>query len=407
MPANVLRRLRMPGGKVVTLAALAAAALLAGRQVDTFAAGDECVAVGAWAVPKAGGVQKADGTALIRDAAKGQVALLGELHDNAEHHRWQLQTLAALHAQRPDMVIALEMFPRRVQPALDRWVAGELSEAEFLKAADWREVWRFDPGLYMPIFHFARMNRIPMVAANVERSLTREVSQKGYDAVPPEKREGVTRPAPASDAYVSFLLSSFGDHETDAKKNGRKPDRNDPEFRRFLESQQVWDRALAQKIAESLAKRPGALVVGVMGSGHVVNGFGVPHQLRDLGVRQIATFVPVDKSAECKEMAAGFADAVFGVAAPAALASQRPRLGVWLEPAEGGVRIRQVEKDSIAEKTGLRDGDVLVEIAGTMPKALTDVAEVVQRQAPGTWLPLKVKRQSESLEVVAKFPPAP
>jgi len=28
----------------------------------------------------------------------------------------------------------------------------------------------------------------------------------------------------------------------------------------------------------------------------------------------------------------------------------------------------------------------------------------VQRQAPGTWLPLKVKRGSETLELIAKFP---
>ncbi|MCU0897712.1 MAG: ChaN family lipoprotein [Burkholderiales bacterium] len=406
MPSNPPRPGRSPARTLAVLALAAAIATLAVRQVDTFAAGDQCIVAGAWAVPKAGGAQRADGVALLRDAAKGQVVLLGESHDSAEHHRWQLQTLAALHAQRPDMVIAFEMFPRRVQPALDRWVAGELSEAEFLKAADWREVWRFDPALYMPIFHFARMNRIPMVAANVERSLTREVSQKGYDGVPAEKREGVTRPAPPSDAYVAFLLGSFGDHETDAKKNGRKPDRNDPDFRRFIESQQVWDRAIAQKIAESLARRPGALVVGVLGSGHVMNGFGVPHQLRDLGVREIATFVPLDKSADCKELAAGFADAVFGVAAPVAQATQRPRLGVWLEPAEGGVRIRQVEKDSLAEKSGLRDGDVIVEIAGVVPKATADVADVVQRQAPGTWLPIKAKRQNETLEMVARFPPA-
>ena len=406
MPATELLRIRMPARKMVALAALFAAAVLAMEHVETFAAGEECVAVGSWAAPKAGGAQRIEGATLLRDAAKGQVVLLGEAHDSAEHHRWQLQTIAALHAQRPDMVLAFEMFPRRVQPALDRWVAGELSEAEFLKAVDWREVWRFDPGLYLPIFHFARMNRIPMVAANVERSLTREVSAKGYDSVPAEKREGVTRPAPPTEAYVSFLLGSYGDHDNDAKKNGKKPDRSDPAFRRFVESQQVWDRALAQTIAESLQKRPGALVVGVMGSGHVINGFGVPHQLRDLGVKEVAVFVPWERDADCTRFEKGFADAVFGVAAPTAQGSQRPRLGIWLEPVDGGVRIGQVAKDSIAEKTGLREGDVIVEIAGIAPKANADVAEVVQRQSPGTWLPIKVKRQGETVDLVAKFPAA-
>jgi hypothetical protein len=37
-----------------------------------------------------------------------------------------LQTLAALHVQRPKIVIGFEMFPRRLQPILDQWVAGAL-----------------------------------------------------------------------------------------------------------------------------------------------------------------------------------------------------------------------------------------------------------------------------------------
>jgi hypothetical protein len=50
------------------------------------------------------------------------VLLLGEQHDDADHHQWQLQVLAGLHALRPEMIIGFEMFPRRVQPVLDRWV---------------------------------------------------------------------------------------------------------------------------------------------------------------------------------------------------------------------------------------------------------------------------------------------
>ena len=33
------------------------------------------------------------------------------------------------------------------------------------------------------------------------------------------------------------------------------------------------------------------------------------------------------------------------------------------------------------------------------------MVDAVQRQAPGTWLPLRVTRQSETVELVAKFPP--
>ena len=365
-------------------------------------AADDCVPVARWVAP---GGQRLTASDVLARAAKASVVLLGETHDSAEHHRWQLQMIAALHAQRPNMVLGFESFPRRVQPALDRWVAGELSEAEFLAQSDWRNVWRMDPQLYLPLFHFARMNRIPMVALNVESSLTREITQKGYDAVPPEKREGVGRPAPPTDAYLDWLVPIWTGHERPVAKPA-KADRNDPEFRRFVESQQTWDRAMAEVLV-SATKRPGApLVVGVMGTGHINHGYGVPHQLKALGVTDFVALLPWDRGAQCKNLVAGLADAVFGVAAPAAArAGERPRLGVYLDKApDGGVLIRQVEKGSIAEATGIRDGDVLVEMAGVPAKQAGDLVEVVQRQAPGTWLPLKVKRGSETLELIAKFP---
>jgi uncharacterized iron-regulated protein len=84
----------------------------------------DCAPVGNWIVPGGGKITEAE---VIAKAAKRPVVLLGEMHDNAEHHRWQLQTLAALHTARPDMVIGFEMFPRRVQKALDQWVAGDLT----------------------------------------------------------------------------------------------------------------------------------------------------------------------------------------------------------------------------------------------------------------------------------------
>ena len=363
-----------------------------------------CVPVAAWVAPAGGKTLR--GEEVVAAAAKRAVVLLGETHDSAEHHRWQLQTIAALHQLRPNMVLGFETFPRRVQPALDRWVAGELAEAEFLAQSDWRNVWRLDPQLYMPLFHFARMHRIPMIALNVESSLTRDISQKGLDAIPSERREGVGRPAPATEAYVDWLFPVYLEHDGAGGKPAKR-DRNDPQFRRFVESQQVWDRAMAEALAAA-AKQPGApLAVGLMGSRHIIHGHGVPHQLKDLGESEVATLVPWDRSADCKDLVAGYADAVFGLAAPLATADRRPRLGVYLEPAQDGVRIRQVEKGSIAEASGVREGDVVVEIAGRPAKQAGDVAGAVQRQAPGTWLPLKVKRGPDIVELVAKFPPQP
>jgi len=362
----------------------------------------DCVPVGTWVAPGAPPQRLASRELFARAAARS-VVLLGETHDNAEHHRWELQTIAALHALHPDMVLALEMFPRRVQRPLDRWVAGELTQDEFLTAAEWRAVWQFDPQLYLPMFHFARMNRVPMVAVNVESALTRAVAKDGFDAVPEEKREGVTRPAPATDAYIETLLDAYSRH-AHAGQGDAKVDRNDPAFKRFVESQLVWDRAMAQGIAGALARSPSALVVGVMGSGHLVNGFGVVHQLRDLNVSKTMVLLPWDHGTDCAGLAVGLADAVFGVMPPEKPAP-RPRLGVSIELTSDGVAVREVEKGSVAEATGIQGGDVVLEIAGLPARQPGEVVEAIQRQAPGTWLPIKVRRKGETLDLIAKFPP--
>jgi len=371
----------------------------------------DCVPRGEWVAPGANGLRSLPVNELFGDLARRSVVLLGERHDSAEHHRWQLQVIAGLHAMRPDMVIGLEMFPRRVQPALDRWVAGELDEQAFLRASDWREVWNTDPQLYMPIFHFARMNRIPMIALNVDRKLTRAVRARGFDAVPESEREGVGQPAAPSQAYAQHLRAIFGEHQRggtaeEAARGASEAAQGEADFRRFMESQLLWDRAMAQAIATAREGKRKPLVVGVMGGGHIVNRFGVPHQLAALGVTDVAVLVPLDDADECERVMTGYADAVFGLGtAPKTAAARRQRLGVWLEPDPTGVRIQRVEQGSVAEAAGLRAGDVVLEIAGLPAKRTGDVAGAVQRHAPGTWLPIKVKRGAESIELVAKFPP--
>lgn len=365
-----------------------------------------CVQLAEWKIPGQGALSN---TEVIAQAAKQSVVLLGETHVNEAHHRWQLQMLAGLYAIRSDMVIGFEMFPRRVQPILDQWVAGKYTEKEFLEAVEWGRVWNTNASLYLPLFHFARMNRIPMRALNIETSLRRQVSEKGFDSVPIKDREGVIRPARASDAYLDYLLPIYQQHDRKNKK-GDKADRDDPDFHRFIASQQLWDRAMAQILHAALdvpagEKKP--LVVGIMGMGHVQYGYGVPHQLNDLGTHEIASLIPWDVNRSCKRFVPGIADAVFGVLPHTVDSSSQPqyqRLGIRFEIAHGGAHVLQVEKNSIAATANLQAADIITEMAGISVKETQDVIDIVKRQAPGTWLPLTIKRKNEVIRLVAKFP---
>lgn len=367
----------------------------------------QCVSVANWVVP--GKNTQTSFTEIISQANHHSVILLGETHVNREHHRWQLQVLAALHAIRPDMVIGFEMFPRSVQSVLDQWVAGELTESAFLQKTNWNLVWGTDASLYLPLFHFARMNRIPMRALNIDSELRKRVSEKGFDSVPENEREGVTRPAPPSPTYLEFLLPIYELHDRKHKQQ-TKSNKYDPDFLRFVIGQQLWDRAMAQEIQvalDSLGKRKNSLVVGIMGSGHILHGFGVPHQLKDLGVTGITSLIPWDTNKSCKQLTEGYADAVFGLAPQSIeVAPSFQRLGIRYEMVvEGsGAQVVEVEKASIAESAGLLTGDIIHEIAGVAVKEINDIVTIIKRQAPGTWLPLKVLRGKESIEIVAKFP---
>ena len=329
--------------------------------------------------------------ALLDEVAKRDVVLLGETHDQADHHRWQLHTLAALHSRRPDMVIGFEMFPRRAQPVLDRWVAGSLTPAQLFAETKWNEIWNVAAELYLPLFEFARLHRVPMVALNVDRNLTQEVAAKGWDAVPLAEREGLSRPAAAPKAYLEELERVYRDH------GERTP------FKNFVEAQQTWDRAMAEAIARQPRSR---LVVGVMGSGHLRHGYGVALQLRDLGVRSIATLLPVTAE-ECRSLVAGVADAVFVLPPAAEAKPPPPRLGVQLAQEGDSVRLAEVLAGSLAERSGLKKGDIVAMAAGKPLRRADDLVALVRAQPAGTWLPLEVERAGARQEVVIKFPPAP
>ncbi len=163
---------------------------------------------------------------------------------------------------------------------------------------------------------------------------------------------------------------------------------------------------MAEALAAAQRRASGPLVVGIVGRGHVEYAYGIPHQLADLGLPDSATLLPVGRMADCGELAAGLADAVFVVDAPEAVEKprSRARLGVLIETSEDGVRVARVMEESVAAASGIRAGDIVVSAAGFPIAEVGDLTEVVQRQAPGTWLPLTLRRDGRKKDILAKFP---
>ena len=234
-------------------------------------------------------------------APSHSIILLGEEHDRAADHRWELETIERLYVANPSLVLGLEMFPRVTQPALNRWVAGGVSEPDFLTQSDWKQVWNFDPALYLPIFRFARDHHIPMLALNVSAKTIHLVATHGFAGVPPASREGVGVPAQPAPGYRAELAEVMGGH------NGMA---TTPEgLNHFIDAQLTWDRAMAEAIATQRAKSPARPVVAIMGKGHLENRDGVPHQLAALGLPNALVLLPTHDSQP--SFSAGYADAVY------------------------------------------------------------------------------------------------
>ncbi len=357
--------------------------------------------------------KKSNVVELIKSHSKTRIILLGEHHDNIEHHRWQLQMMIGLHVLNPKIVLGFEMFPRQVQPVLDKWVAGQLTEKEFLKEVNWGEYWSFDSQLYMPMLHFARMNQIPVYALNVDRTLIREVGQKGWKDSSKALKEGISDPAPPSEGYRQMLASVFMQH---GQEHGEgEPEEHVakamamPAFTRFVESQQVWDRAMAEAIANAAKTLPKRQFIAVLGSGHMMYRFGVPEQLDDLDMPNPAVLIPWDPEFECDYIQDDFADAVIGLEAIRLSEQQdereHPRLGVYLDASEQGVKIMDIVPKSIAEEIELHKDDLIVAMAGQNISDVQQVIDIVKRTQFGTWLPISIKRGDGVIDLIAKFPP--
>jgi uncharacterized iron-regulated protein len=426
--ARPARRTSRPWALVLSSTLVAAIIGQAGAQTNANVApaqtASACATRGVWIDLKTG--QPIDRGELFRDlVARNSVVLLGESHTDADHHRWQLHTLAALHGRGGNIVIGFEAFPRRLQAVLDDWVEGKLTEDAFLKASEWRQVWGYDAALYMPLFQFARLNRIPMVALNVEQKLVSRVGQQGWENVPASEREGLSTPAPASPAYQRELARVYlikkalppGADPISVSQGPSPPEPDEaavdeavkqPEFQRFVEAQLTWDRAMAEALAGAKRRFSNATAVGILGSGHVEGGYGVSHQLKDLGIAEVTSLIPVPTDAACMLVGTSFADAVFTLPhADETPPAERPRLGVALAEGDGAPRINRVVDKSVAEVAGLKVGDQVIRAAGLTIRNPDELVEVIARQAPGTWLPLSIRRDGQEIDLVAKFPTRP
>lgn len=205
---------------------------------------------------------------LVRELARHDAVFLGEEHDNAAGHRLHHELLRLLLAERPDLLLSMEMFERDVQGVVDDYVAGRIEHAVLVEHS---RPWSAHEEFYRPFLEFARSNHIPVVAGNVPREIARRVAKGEEPTLEDRRFLPRTTTAPA-DRYRELFVEAMGGHAGTGDPGA---------IDRYYASQCLKDDAMAEAIVDALAVRPHErrLAVHVCGRFHSDHGLGTVARL--------------------------------------------------------------------------------------------------------------------------------
>ncbi|MDI6745103.1 MAG: ChaN family lipoprotein [Thermodesulfovibrionales bacterium] len=313
---------------------------------------------------------------VINNISSKKIIYTGEQHDQFAHHDTQLKIIKGQHAKNKKLAIGMEMFQRPFQGALDDYIAGRISEKEFLKKSEYFKRWAFDYNLYKPILDFAREEKIPVVALNMRREITAKVSKGGLDSLSNEEKKEIPGQMDFSDnEYRDRLMKVFKMHRNTKDRN----------FDFFYQSQVLWDETMSMSIDEFLKKNPDYQIVVLAGSGHIQYGSGIPKRTfrrNGYGYALILSDVDMEKN---------IADYIFYPQSMEGVTP--PRLMVSLKEEEGRVIIEGFSENSISEKAGLNIGDVILSLDNEPISSVEDMRIHLLYKKKGDTIKVKALRR--------------
>jgi uncharacterized iron-regulated protein len=256
-----------------------------------------------------------DEPALRAELSRARFVLLGERHDNPDHHLLQAEVVRALTGSGRKPVLAFEMLDVEQQSAVDAALARAPGDPDALaQAVAWEKSGWPDWSLYRPIFAVGLERGLRIVGANLPSAQVKQLVTRGPEALPPETfaRLGLEVPLPEDTARAmrAEMLESHC---------GQLPESMlDP----MVLAQRARDAQMADRLLAT-ASPDGALLI--TGAGHARTDRGVPAQLArrapELPVRSLAFLEVSPESREPLDYA------------PSDSAGKLPYDFVWFTPA--------------------------------------------------------------------------
>lgn len=211
-----------------------------------------------------------DEPALLDDLAHARFVLLGEVHDNADHHALQARVVRALRAAGRRPALAFEMLEVEQQAAVDQALAAAPGDPDAVaRAVDWAHSGWPEWALYRPVFAAGVEAGLRIVAANFPRRGARALVMQGADGVDAATRARLgldqSLPAAVEEAMREELRASHCGHLPEAMAPG------------MVLAQRARDAEMAERLLAAAGPEGAVLVAG---AGHARVDRGVPARLR-------------------------------------------------------------------------------------------------------------------------------
>ena len=222
--------------------------------------------------PLVGSVFTADGKPSSEDAMMGaaegsRYLLLGEIHDNPDHHRIQADIIGGLAKLGHKSSVVLEMIPQKYADTLSAFEASENKDLDTLAASlDWTKRGWPDFSAYRPIFEAALDDDLPIRAGDLDNSTIGAIATDGANALSSADVLRLGLDKPLSPAETRGLADQIREAHCGLMPEGA------------IAPMGLVQRARDGELADAMmkaAKATGSAVL-VSGSGHARTDRGVP-----------------------------------------------------------------------------------------------------------------------------------
>jgi uncharacterized iron-regulated protein len=216
------------------------------------------------------------GNDLWQSIGGANVIYLGEIHDNAQDHAYQIAVIRDLIRRKMPFGIGWEMFDVTQQRLLDDWDRGSISLQDLLRQTGFDRAWGVYTPVYAEILQLARNAHRRNLALNAPPVLVKKVAHRAR--LSSQERAMLPRGFVVSRAAYKNFVGLIGDH----------PGMPRAALRSFFEAQNVWDQTMAEQILSQQKQTPGIKLVVLTGLGHISNGFGIPFYVaQKSGIKQV------------------------------------------------------------------------------------------------------------------------